>query len=189
MMSRDAPTDTTPPPEPLLILVDPRDRVTGYAGKERCHDGRGLLHRAVSVFVTDGAGRVLLQRRADPKRLWPGRWSNSCCGHPVRGESYAAAASRRLREELGLTCPLRRLFKFTYFAPAGAAGSEHETCTVFLGTDDSPPAPDPSEVDDLRYATPSEIDRELYYRPDSFTPWFLLEWERVRRILKGGETR
>ena len=39
------------------------DRETGYAGKLEAHR-QGLRHRAISVCVTDGQGRMLLQRRA-----------------------------------------------------------------------------------------------------------------------------
>ena len=61
-----------------LILVDRDDNETGYRSKAECHDGAGLLHRAFSVFLFNPAGELLLQQRADGKRLWPGFWSNTC---------------------------------------------------------------------------------------------------------------
>ena len=72
-----------------LILVDEEDRVIGHEEKERCHDGAGKLHRAFSVFLFDGRGRMLIQRRSAAKRLWPLFWSNSCCSHPRQGEEIA----------------------------------------------------------------------------------------------------
>ena len=63
---------------------------------------KGLRHKAVSVFVIAG-GEVLIQRRALGKYHTPGLWANTCCTHPEWGETAAACAVRRLREELGIT--------------------------------------------------------------------------------------
>jgi isopentenyl-diphosphate Delta-isomerase len=172
---------------PPLILVDPEDQILGYASQALCHDGGGLRHRAVSVFIADSHGRILLQQRSVEKLLWPNHWSNSCCGHPWRGETYEVAAARRLREELGLSPPLILLFKFTYHALFGDVGSEHEICTVFIGRDDTPPEPDHHEIHALRYAYPEDIDLEIDREPERFTPWFLIEWITVRCILKEGD--
>ena len=99
-----------------LILVDSDDRVLGHDSKAACHDGAGVLHRAFSLFVFNGAGDLLLQQRSVGKRLWPGYWANSCCSHPRRGESMEQATQRRLQQELGMACDLRYLFKFEYHA-------------------------------------------------------------------------
>ena len=48
----------------------------------------------------------MLQQRSAEKPLWPGYWSNTCCSHPRRGESYGVATQRRLHEELGIETPL-----------------------------------------------------------------------------------
>ncbi|UKL12802.1 isopentenyl-diphosphate Delta-isomerase [Pseudomonas savastanoi] len=62
----------------------------------------GLLHRAISVFLFDKDGRLLLQRRSASKYHAAGLWANSCCGHPRPGELPIDAAVRRLQEELGI---------------------------------------------------------------------------------------
>jgi isopentenyl-diphosphate delta-isomerase len=163
-----------------LILVDASDRVVGYLDKERCHDGAGRLHRAFSIFLRDAGGRVVLQQRSAGKRLWAGRWSNSVCSHPRRGETLEAAAQRRLREELGVAVPLRFLFRFEYQASC-AAGSEHELCSVFWGTlAGEALRPDPGEIAAIRRVAPDALTRELRDDPDAFTPWLHLEWRRLR---------
>jgi 8-oxo-dGTP pyrophosphatase MutT (NUDIX family) len=85
-----------------LILVDEADRSVGHLSKVRCHEGRGILHRAFSLLIFNGSGELLLQQRAATKRLWPLFWSNSCCSHPRSTETMEAAIQRRLYEELGL---------------------------------------------------------------------------------------
>ena len=167
-----------------LILVDEHDRVLGHLDKERCHDGDGVLHRAFSVFLVDEAGRHLVQERSSLKRLWPRFWSNSCCSHPRRGEAGEDAARRRLHEELGIRVPLRFLYRFRYQASFDDQGSEHELCSVFTGQVtgalvDTLRA-DPDEIEGLRWATPAELDHALDTAPESYTPWFHLEWRHLR---------
>lgn len=163
-----------------LILVDASDAIVGHDTKAACHAGPGKLHRAFSVFLFNASGEVLLQRRSAKKPLWPLFWSNACCSHPRRGESVEAAAQRRLGEELGCATSLRFLFKFLYQAPFGEAGSEHELCHVFEGRYDGETPFNPDEISELRWMKPEALDHELAKRPEHYTPWLRMEWERMR---------
>lgn len=156
-----------------VVLVDLQDREVGAAGKLEAHRS-GALHRAFSVFVFDGDGRVLLQRRALEKYHTGGLWSNTCCGHPRPGEELEAAAQRRLREEMGLGCTLERRFGFVYQAEVGGGLVEHEYDHVLVGYHDGEPQPDPSEVADWRWAGLSDVNADLRSRPAEYTPWFPL---------------
>lgn len=164
-----------------LILVDEQDCEIGHLSKAAAHQGSGKLHRAFSVFVFDRRGHLLLQRRAASKRLWPDYWSNTCCSHPRRGETLDRAVHRRLGEELGLHCPLEFLFKFHYQAQFDAEGAEHELCSVYAGHSDDAPELNRNEVSDLRYIAPELLDSEMRASPERFTPWFRIEWARIRR--------
>ena len=114
-----------------LILVDASDNELGFLGKEECHDGDGILHRAFSLFVFNTHGELLLQKRSAEKRLWPLFWSNSCCSHPRKGESMQVATHRRLQEELSIEASLEFIFKFSYRAQFGDFGSENELQRLF----------------------------------------------------------
>jgi len=164
-----------------LILVDTQDREVGFLPKADAHLGHGTLHRAFSLFVFDAQGRVLLQQRAAGKRLWPLFWSNTCCSHPRRGEDMESAIHRRLEEELGLECELRFLFKFQYQAQFDPDGAEHELCWVYAGHSDAAPKVNANEIAALRYIAPAALDAEIEAQPQSFTPWFKIEWARMRR--------
>jgi len=165
-----------------LILVDEADREVGHLSKARCHQGRGVLHRAFSLLIFNGAGEWLLQQRAPSKRLWPLYWSNSCCSHPRRTETLEAAIHRRLYEELGLRCPLHFLFKFQYQAQFDAAAAEHELCSVFIGRCTGPVSINQNEIVAWRWSTPEALQAEMTGPgAESFTPWFVLEWERIWR--------
>jgi isopentenyl-diphosphate delta-isomerase len=165
-----------------LILVDEADREVGHLSKARCHQGRGVLHRAFSLLIFNGAGEWLLQQRAPSKRLWPLYWSNSCCSHPRRAETLETAIHRRLYQELGLRCPLHFLFKFQYQAQFDAAAAEHELCSVFIGHCTGPVRINRNEIVAWRWSTPEALQAEMAGPgADSFTPWFVLEWERMWR--------
>ena len=164
-----------------LILVDQSDREIGVLDKASCHDGGGILHRAFSIFILDRRGRVLLQQRAADKRLWPGFWSNSCCSHPRSGETLTLAIHRRVRQELGLECQLRQLFRFEYRALDGERGTEHELCSVHVGHSDREPVVNRNEIRAWRWIEPAALDIELAEQPGQFTPWLHLEWRRIRR--------
>lgn len=163
-----------------LILVDSEDRQTGCLSKADCHDGDGVLHRAFSIFLFDDEGRLLLQKRAAGKRLWPGYWSNSCCSHPRDGESTEVAAGRRLEDELHTGSELQFVYRFIYQAAFGELGAEHELCHVFLGRVDGDPSANDTEIEALRYVSAADLDREFSATPNAFTPWFKLEWERLK---------
>jgi isopentenyl-diphosphate delta-isomerase len=161
-----------------VILVDEQDREVGRAEKMDAHR-RGLRHRAVSVFLFNSRGDMLLQRRAESKYHSPGLWSNACCSHPRPAESADAAAHRRLREELGIDATLRHALTFTYREPVTDELTEHEVDHVYVGTSDATPAPDPSEVDRCRWVAVSELLRDLRDRPAAYTVWFRIVLERV----------
>ena len=154
-----------------VILVDAADEEIGTAGKLEAHE-RGALHRAFSVFVVNGRNEILLQRRADDKYHGGGLWSNSCCGHPRPGEATAVAARRRLDEEMGIDCPLERLFSFTYRAQMASGLVEHEIDHVYVGRHEGDPRPDPREVGAWEWVPAERVRRSLATHPDAYTPWF-----------------
>ncbi|MGH3812471.1 MAG: isopentenyl-diphosphate Delta-isomerase, partial [Pseudonocardiaceae bacterium] len=123
------------------------------------------------------AGRLLLTRRAAGKRTWPGVWTNTCCGHPLPGESSADAAGRRLREELGVRL-LRSavvLPEFRYRAVAPDGMVENEFCPVLVGAVDEAPQPNPAEVLEHRWVPWSEVVALVSIAPWVISPWAALQ--------------
>ena len=127
-------------------------------------------------------GDVLLHRRGATKPLWPGYWTNSCCSHPRKGETYQQAVERRLYEELGVAADLTYLYQFQYTADFDGQGSENELCAVFVGrlSDSRALSPNPTEIAECRWVSCAELEAWLAAEPERFTPWFKLEWARLR---------
>jgi len=164
-------------------LVDENDRETGVMEKMEAHE-KGLLHRAFSVFIVNSSGQLLIQKRAAGKYHSPGLWTNTCCSHPKPGESLEAAASRRLMEEMGISCPLYRSFSFIYRFEFDNGLTENEFDHVLLGRCDEDPVPSPDEVDEYRYVEIDEIEEEMKNYPGKFTVWFRIALPRVTKKVK-----
>lgn len=171
---------------PSVILTNEQGEETGTADVLAAHTGKGLLHRAFSVYIfRSGGEELLLQKRAEGKRLFAGLWTNTCCSHVKPAisaghvtqpplESITQEGMRRLREEMGFSCPLQETGSFVYRAedPYGR-GTEHEHDTVLVGlVDDADVTPDPAEVSDWKWIHWDDLTEELAHAPHLFTPWF-----------------
>jgi isopentenyl-diphosphate delta-isomerase len=167
--------------EEALIVVDKQDGIIGYESKERCHEGKGLLHRAFSILIFNNQKQLLLQKRSKLKLLWPLHWSNSVCSHPRAGESYEEAAGRRLNEEIGLEVPLQFLYKFQYQADFKNIGREKEMCCVYIGRANGKVRANKNEIDDWKYIEIEMLNKHISAHVEKYTPWFLMEWRHIRK--------
>ena len=136
---------------------------------------RGLLHRAVHIFVFNSSGELLLHRRSTQKDEYPLRITSSASGHLEVGEDYATAAVRELNEELGLTAALE--FAATFKACADTA---NEHTQLYIARTDATPVPDPDEIAAVEWAKPDVVAQRIIDEPDDFTPPFcvLFDWWR-----------
>jgi isopentenyl-diphosphate delta-isomerase len=166
--------------EVKVILVDENDVETGLMGKTEAHE-KGLLHRAVSVFIVNSDGEWLLQCRALNKYHSAGLWTNTCCSHPLPGESTVDAAKRRLFEEMGIKCDLVPLFNFTYREILENGLIEHELDYVFLGIADDIPVINDLEVAEFKYFNYREMEIDIKTNPENYTIWFRKIFKQVNQ--------
>jgi isopentenyl-diphosphate delta-isomerase len=143
----------------------------------------GAAHRAISIVAWNVTRtKMLITRRAAIKATWPGFWSNAVCSHPRPQEPYAAAARRRLFEELrihGVVSPAFRMLYGPVRCPVSGA-FEHELDYVFYARllENAPMNPDTAEISDLRWVDQTQLAALLL--SGEITPWFALILERVR---------
>ena len=162
-----------------ITLIDHAGNAIGESDKTAVHRD-GLIHRAVSVFLFDSAGRLLLQRRAAKKYHSAGLWANTCCTHPRPRETPSEAAHRRLGEEMGIACPLRELFAFTYRVSFDNGLIEHEFDHVFAGLFNGRPHPETSEVQECKWVEEDALLADIARNPKIYAHWLKL---CVRRVL------
>jgi isopentenyl-diphosphate delta-isomerase len=157
--------------EEQVILVNDQDEPIGLAGKTEAHQ-KALLHRAFSVFIFNDRGELLLQQRAAHKYHSPLQWANTCCSHPRQGEDVIEAGKRRLQEEMGFTCELKKKFHFIYKAEFDNGLTEHELDHVLVGYSNAIPTINPEEVKSFKWMSIDEIISDIQKKPDDYTPWF-----------------
>lgn len=161
-----------------VILVDEQDVSIGTMEKMEAH-AKGILHRAFSVFIFNSKGEMLLQQRALTKYHSGGLWTNSCCSHPHPGEDTLEAATRRLKEEMGFTTPIKKTFDFVYQVPFENGLTEHEFDHVFVGYYDGKIEPDKSEVCNFVYEPMQKIRKRMADHPEFFTVWFHIAFPKM----------
>lgn len=182
-----------------LIWVDEQDNIIGYGNKLETHRLE-KLHRAYSIFLYDNKEqKILLQKRADGKYHSGGLWSNACCSHPYRDESWRQAIQRGLHNELGISpaqaetdMPVRFLAKFQYYSDYGEL-SEHEMDYVFLFLPNqqliTQIRPNPEEIAAIQWKAPEEVDQLLLHSPELFTSWFPQAYQITKNALSKGINR
>ncbi|MEM1221745.1 MAG: NUDIX domain-containing protein [Verrucomicrobiota bacterium] len=159
-------------------VVDENDRVVGVQERSVVHK-KGLLHRAIHVFVFNEAGHIYLQRRSMNKDTAPGKWVSSCSGHVDSGEDYDTAALRELGEEIGLHQPgsFERVFKET---PCPATGNEF--VWVYRCSSEGPFILNPLEVIEGKWVGMQDLDRWIEKSPRDFSWSFVHLWALYQKI-------
>ena len=166
-----------------VVLVNEADKQVGTMEKMAAHE-QGLLHRAFSVFVFNSKGEMLLQQRAPGKYHSGGLWTNACCSHPLPGEDIKEGALRRLKEEMGFSTGLEKIFDFTYKAAFRNGLTEYEFDHVFAGYYDGNPDPNAEEVSDYAFKSMDEIRETLKTDPSRYTAWFHIAFPLVEKWRK-----
>ena len=166
-----------------VILVNDKDEYVGVIEKMQAHR-EALLHRAFSVFIFNDDGEMLLQRRAEKKYHSGGLWTNTCCSHPRPQEQVTDAAARRLKEEMGFTCELKKLFDFTYRSELNNGLTEFEFDHVLGGFYNGIISYNEDEVDDYKYVPLSAIQKSIANEPYIYTAWFVIAFPMVQEWLQ-----
>ncbi len=161
-----------------VILVDENDRQVGLMEKQAAHVNPHL-HRAFSIFIFNSKGELLMQQRALSKYHSPGLWTNTCCSHPRDGETLTEATSRRLMEEMGMTCEMHEVYTFIYMAPVGQGLTEHEFDHVWIGRSDETPQINREEVESWKYMSLDDLKVDIQLHPELYTEWFKITFEEM----------
>ncbi len=148
----------------LIVYVNPDGTPTGEtAPKLEAHNANTKLHLAFSCYVFNDQGQVLVTRRALTKKVWPGVWTNSFCGHPGPNEAITDAIARRADFELGLKFSDVRVVlpNYAYITPPFNGIIENEFCPVYLAKAATDPLPNPDEVDSYKWLEWADFTAQL----------------------------
>ena len=158
--------------EELIILVSEENEQIGTMPKLAAHNAHTPLHRAFSCYIFNAQGEFLLTERALTKKVFPGIWTNSCCGHPGPGEEIEDAIARRLAYELGLVPDLIEIIlpDFRYKTEMNGI-VENEICPVFFATVSATPIPNPQEVESFQWIDWKLFKKEILKNPNKYSYW------------------
>lgn len=168
----------------LIVLVDKDGQAIGTAEKLPAHTADTKLHLAFSCFLFDEKGRYLLTRRALTKKVWPGWWTVSFCGHLSPGETAIDALKRRAKFELGLA-KLKNISlilpDYRYTTPPYNGIIENEICPVYAAIVDSPIRPNPDEVKEYRWVEWPKVMKMVEDEPEKYSWWMKDEINKLKR--------
>lgn len=125
--------------------------------------------RVAHVLIFNSQGQLLLQRLALSRKRNPGTWGSSVASYLFASESYQAAASRRVQEELGVTASTLTFFGKTEMMDDGCL----KFISVFTMNGNGPFAVDRSHIEEIEFVSPLLIQQMIDDRTRKFTPTFL----------------
>jgi 16S rRNA (adenine1518-N6/adenine1519-N6)-dimethyltransferase len=156
----------------VFDVVDENDEVIEQRTRGDVHR-LGLRHRAVHVLMFNRHGDLFLQQRSHLKDVSPMAWDSSAAGHLDSGESYAEAAVREIREELGVvTAASERVLKI----PAGPE-TDHEFVELHAIRHDGAVRWPPEEVRTGQWFAPALVSDWIAARPQDFARGFRTCWQ------------
>lgn len=154
-------------PEEIIAVVDENDNIIDACARSKFTTD--LIRRLVYVIIFNENNQILVQERADNKKL-----TASASGHFPHDETYLQGAKRETREELGLDLPLDA------FKPLGKfyleADSEFKRFTMLFAVKGNYKiedfAFDPEEVESIQFYDLHVITKLIKENPSRFTSGF-----------------
>lgn len=143
----------------------------------------GVLHRTVYVLLKNCEGSFLLQKRHPSKSVCSSRVDLTCAEHLATSEAYESAASRGLREELGIEIapesfdqllpPRKRMLRIDTSTSPSKRLYDFEFVPVLQATYDGAAVPDEEEVSEIMWIKPEHLREQLQQHGSRWlSPWF-----------------
>jgi isopentenyl-diphosphate delta-isomerase len=162
----------------LVDYFDAEGGVLGYCSRGEAEDKNFITPNAI-IFVIDQSGEVLLQKRAQTKKHYPGLWDTSACGAIAHGENPEMAAERELFEEIGVRCKLQLAERFMNAFPS-EDGTLVRTRLSYLYIGRCAVKPTHNhEVEEIRGFAPEGLLAHVKAAPEKYVPSFELELSKA----------
>lgn len=165
----------------VLEIVDQNNKVIGKATRGECYK-KGLLHRAVNIFIYNAKGEVFLQKRSKKKLKYPSIWDLSCSEHVKPEESFEEAAKRGLQEELGIDTEFKEIIPIHRMNNSAGEYHDNELVVTFKGNYNGEMSFDSEEVSNGKFFNPEEINNLISKGELKVTPWFLKDWKMLTDV-------
>lgn len=95
----------------LIDILDEQGKHTGKSCLKSEAHKKGYFHNTVHIWIYTADKKILLQKRAPTKKVFPNLWDISVAGHIGAGEIIEEAAIREIEEEIGFSITKDKLIK------------------------------------------------------------------------------
>lgn len=144
---------TTDNQKEIFDVVNKEDKVVWQANRAEVHSNKLLIHRSIGVCVFTSDNRIFLQRRSLTKDTDSLKWTISCSGHVLKGDSYEKTAKREMKEELGVEAEITFLIKYLY-----EGENETEMVSLFKASHNGPFNCPVEEITEGRFFTKEDLN-------------------------------
>jgi len=158
-----------------ILTADKNGKFTGeYVSKIKAHTGDGIHHLAITVFIFNPKGEVLLQKRKH--KIFDNIWDNTASTHQLHleeghDETDEEATLRCLNREWGIEeVTLENHGGINYFAKYGEY-CENEFCKILTGFYDGSLRPNDEVMYEYKWLDKTQFQKDLEENPDKYTPW------------------
>ena len=137
-------------------IYDSRRKKTGKIGIRGVPGSKEEFQLVVHVCFFNKEGKMLIQKRAETKTLFPGLWDVSVGGSVLSGEDSQSAAEREVQEELGHSLNLEGI------RPSMTVNFDLGFDDIYLIEEDIPLSAlklQADEVEEVMWASPEDIYR------------------------------
>lgn len=149
------------------IEVDKNDNVIGLRPRDDFYTGK-YIHRSSHLILFNSKNEILIQKRAPTKKWYPNLYTYSTSGG-VQNESYKDCMEREMKEEIGISIPIKYLFKYSSFDKIDKAFR-----TVFVGKSDDKIKPDNREMTEIRWISADKLKKDIKENPNKYTLPFVM---------------
>ena len=98
----------------LIDILSSTGEFTGKTALKSEAHLKGLYHQTIHVWFYTDDKKILLQKRASVKKVFPNLWDVSVAGHIGSGEKIETAAIREVKEEIGINLKEAHLQKIGF---------------------------------------------------------------------------
>ena len=169
--------------EEMLPRIDEEGRVLDMVPRSQCHKGPGTLHPALHLHITDGTGRLYLQKHIPSSEVDPGLWGAPLAMHAQAQEPMDMTLARELGHRLGVSVPPPGTPRGTpqpFLRYKWEDERESELVFCFLLQYQGVITPDPRQIAEGRFWTRAEINEKL--GTGLFAPRFEFEVRLMERM-------